>query len=174
MTSEDSLEVARFWWLILLIGIASTAAGAILVARPSNSLKTLAVVAGIFLLLDGIAELVRSISDHENRTIRVILGVLAVIVGIALIRHPFHGVNAIGLLIGIWLVAAGAIRFVQAISGRVRPLLGLLIALVELVAGVVIISDPHIGYTALALIVGIWLIVNGIATIVFAIAIRHA
>jgi len=33
-----------------------------------------------------------------------------------------------------------------------------LIALLEIAVGIVIVSDPHIGYTALAVIEGIWLI----------------
>jgi uncharacterized membrane protein HdeD (DUF308 family) len=40
-----------------------------------------------------------------------------------------------------------------------------LIALLEIVVGVVIVSDPHIGYTTLAILIGIWLIINGLAWI---------
>lgn len=173
-TSEDSSELSQFWWLVLLIGLVSAAAGVILVARPSDSLKALAVVVGIFLVLDGITELIVAIGDRDNRTLRVITGVLALIVGIALIRHPFHGVAAIGLLIGILLVAAGGIRLVAAIAGGGRPPMRLLIGGLEIAAGVVIVANPHIGYTALALITGIWLILNGIGMVALAVLIRAA
>ncbi|HEY6397290.1 MAG TPA: hypothetical protein VIX82_07530 [Solirubrobacteraceae bacterium] len=66
--------------------------------------------------------------------------------------------TAIGLLIGIWLVAAGVIRLVRAIVVALHPVLHVVIALVEVFAGIVIVSDPHFGYTALAVITGIWLI----------------
>ena len=46
------------WWLLLLVGALSVVAGVILLFKPSDSLATLAVIAGIFLLLDGILELV--------------------------------------------------------------------------------------------------------------------
>jgi uncharacterized membrane protein HdeD (DUF308 family) len=169
LSSEEAVD-AQLWWLILLLGIASSIAGVILVVRPSNSLATLAVIVGIFLLIDGVIELVSSFGRDENRPLAAIVGVLGIVIGIALVRHPFHGVTAIGLLIGIWLVAAGVIRLVRALLVGVRTLLRALIALLEIAVGIVIISDPHIGYTALAVIAGIWLILNGIGTIALAAA----
>ena len=123
---EDVLEAFRLWWVFVVVGLASLIAGVILVLKPSNSLATLAVVVGIFLLIDGIAELIRSFGGRvENRALSAIIGVLGVVIGIALIRHPFHGVTAIGLLIGIWLVAAGVVRLVWAIALARRRLLQL-------------------------------------------------
>ena len=114
--------LAAAWWLFLIVGAVSLAAGVILIAKPSNSLAVLAIVFGIFLLVDGIAELVMSFGSHtENRAMAAILGVLGIVVGIVLIRHPFHGVTAIGLLIGIWLVAAGVVRFVRSLAISSRP-----------------------------------------------------
>jgi uncharacterized membrane protein HdeD (DUF308 family) len=174
LSNRQSSELEQLWWVLVGVGLLSTAAGVVLVARPSNSLKTLAVIAGIFLLVDGIAALIASVGDAENRTVRVLSGVLGVVVGIALIRHPFHGVTTIGLLIGIWLVAVGGIRLVEAIVEGVRPWLRSGLAAIEIAAGAVIVSDPHIGYTALALITGIWLIANGIGTVALALAFHGA
>ena len=78
---------------MLIVGLASLVAGIILVLQPSKSLATLAVVVGIFFLIDGIVELVRSFgSAVENRGLAAIIGVLGVIVGIILIRHPTNAV----------------------------------------------------------------------------------
>ncbi len=174
LSEDQARDVAGVWWLILLLGLASVIAGIILVVRPSHSLTTLAVVIGIFLLIDGIVELVRSFGREENRALAAIVGVLGIIIGIALIRHPIHGVNAIGLVFGIWLVAAGLVRVVRAVAVRQRVLLQTVIALVEAAVGVAIVSDPHIGYTALALVAGIWLIANGIGLMATAYLLRTA
>jgi uncharacterized membrane protein HdeD (DUF308 family) len=163
------------WWVILLVGLLSVVAGVILVFKPSNSLATLAVVFGIFLLIDGIGELVASLRGAvDNRALAAILGVLGVVIGIALIRHPFHGVTAIGLLIGIWLVAAGVVRLVRSLVVGRRPVLGVLIALLELFVGIAIVANPHIGYATLAVLIGVWLILSGIGTIALGIAVRRA
>jgi uncharacterized membrane protein HdeD (DUF308 family) len=172
LRSEDAVDAAQVWWLVLVLGLLSFVAGVILLIRPSNSLATLAVIVGIFLLIDGVIELVSSFGRDENRALAAIVGVLGIVIGIALIRHPFHGVTAIGLLIGIWLVAVGVIRLVRAVAVGVHPLMRALIAVLEIAVGIVIVSDPHIGYTALAVIAGIWLILNGIGTMALAAALR--
>lgn len=175
LEGEDALRAAPAWWLFAIIGIASLAAGVILVVKPSHSLATLAVIVGIFLLLDGIIELVRSFGhDIENRALAAIVGLLGIVVGIILIRHPFHGVTAIGLLVGIWLVAAGVIRLFRALQTRAHLLIQSFTALVEVAAGIVIVSDPHIGYSTLAVLAGICLILNGLGMIALGVAVRGA
>jgi uncharacterized membrane protein HdeD (DUF308 family) len=170
---DESSELRSVWWLLLLVGLLSAIAGVILITKPSDSLATLAVIVGIFLLIDGIAELVMSLlGSREHRGLAAILGVLGIVIGIVLIRHPVHGVTAIGLLIGIWLVAAGVIRIFRAVALGFHVGIRLLLGALEMVVGIVIVSDPHIGYTALAVITGIWLVVSGIGSIAFAIALR--
>jgi uncharacterized membrane protein HdeD (DUF308 family) len=157
-----------------LVGALSIAAGIILVIEPSNSLATLAVVVGILFVFDGIIELARSIGGAvEHRTLSAILGLLGIVIGIILIRHPFHAVSAIGLLIGLWLVAAGALRLVFAIMDPAHPWPRFVIAGIELIVGIIIVSDPHIGYSALAIIVGIGLILGGIAQVLLGFALRR-
>lgn len=172
---EEELELGRFWWLIALVGVLSVVAGGILVAKPSHSLATLAVIVGVFLLIDGIATLIAAlVGGSENRALGAIVGLLGIVIGIILIRHPTHAVSAIGLVIGIWLVAAGAIRLFRAVVSSAHPVIQILIALLECGVGIAVVSDPHIGYATLAILVGIWLILNGIGTIVAAFAIRSA
>lgn len=169
---DAASDIARAWWLLVVVGIASAIAGVILITKPSNSLATLAVIVGIFLVIDGIAELIASFGrPAEGRATAVIIGLLGLVVGIILIRHPTHAVNAIGLLIGIWLVAAGVLRMLRAFASGV-PLLQGAIALVEIVVGIVIVSDPHIGYATLAILTGIWLILNGAGMISLGLLIR--
>ena len=154
------------WWLLVLVGLVSVVAGGILVAKPSHSLATLAVVFGIFLLIDGIVDLVSSFTRAEdNRALAAIVGLLAIVIGILLIRHPTTAVSAIGLLIGIWLVAAGVVRLLRAITGGRHVLIRLAIALLEIAVGVLVVSAPHLGYNTLAIVIGIWLIINGLAWI---------
>ncbi len=168
-------EPSWLWWVILLIGVLSVAAGVILVLKPSHSLSTLAVIFGIFLLLDGIAEVIESFGrEVENRALAAILGVLAIVFGLLLIRHPSGAVTAIGLLIGIWLVAAGIVRLIRAFYVRRHLALGIVIALLEIVAGIVIVSQPHIGYATLAIITGIWLILSGLGAVAMGLAVHRA
>jgi uncharacterized membrane protein HdeD (DUF308 family) len=151
------------WWLLLVIGVLSIAAGVIILIKPGDSLATLAVIAGIFLLVDGILELAASlIAGTPGRGSLALLGVLTAIVGVLLIRHPIQGVVAIALLIGIWLIAVGVIRIIAAFDLYENRGWNIFAGAVELLAGIVIVSDPNIGFATLALFVGIAFILNGI------------
>jgi uncharacterized membrane protein HdeD (DUF308 family) len=156
-------ELSRAWWLLLLVGLMCGAAGVIVLVQPDISLTTLAVVAGIFLLVDGIYDVVVAIAEGgEGRGMLALVGVLSAIVGIILVRHPIGSVVAIALLVGIWLVCIGVVRLVRAFALAEYRGWNLLVAFVEIVAGIVIVSSPGIGVTTLAILVGIAFILRGI------------
>jgi len=150
-------------WLLGIVGVLSLVAGVIILLKPSDSLSTLAVIAGIFLLLDGILELADSLMRNTpNRGLVALIGVLSAIVGVLLIRHPIGGVAAVALLIGIWLIAVGVVRFATAFEEYENRAWHALAGIVEVIAGVVIVANPDIGFGTLALLVGFGFILNGI------------
>ena len=70
---------------MLLVGLLSVVAGVIILAKPGDSLATLAVIAGIFLLADGILELAVSLlHSTQSRGIVAVLGVITAIAGVLL------------------------------------------------------------------------------------------
>jgi uncharacterized membrane protein HdeD (DUF308 family) len=163
LSPADLREVTWGWWLALLVGILSIVAGAIVIAKPSNSLSTLAVIFGIFILADGIIELIAALSSHtENRGSLAVIGVISVIAGVLLIRHPLGGVRAVALLVGIWLIAAGVVRFIAAFESPENRLWRIIAASILAIFGIIIVASPHIGYATLALITGIGFICYGI------------
>jgi uncharacterized membrane protein HdeD (DUF308 family) len=162
VTRSDVRAATGGWWLLLLIGVLSIAAGVTILIKPGDSLATLAVIAGIFLLVDGILELAASLMGATpSRGSLALLGVLTAIVGVLLVRHPIAGIAAVALLIGIWLVAVGVIRIIAAFDLYENRGWNIFAGAVELLAGIVIVSDPNIGFATLALFAGIAFILNG-------------
>lgn len=173
ITPEQAEAIATVWWIPLLLGLLSLVAGVIVLIKPSNSLKAITVVIGIFVLLDGIVQVYMGLRHRvENSTIVALIGVLDLIIGIILIRHPIAGVTAVALLIGIWLAAAGLLRLIVAFESHGDRLGRILVGGIELLAGIVIIANPNIRLATLAVLVGIAFILNAIALIVLAIAMR--
>jgi uncharacterized membrane protein HdeD (DUF308 family) len=171
--SEDLRDMSRAWWVASLLGALAIVAGIVVIAKPSNSLSTLAVVTGIFVLLDGIVAIVDAVAGRlESRGLVAILGVIGVVVGILLIRHPIGGVRAVALLLGLWLIAAAAVRLVAAFAVPGHRLRRLLAAAILGIAGIAIVSEPHIGYATLAVITGIGFIGYGASMIVLGWALR--
>ena len=162
LIDDDVRAATGGWWLLVLVGVLSIAAGITILIKPGDSLATLAVIAGIFLLVDGILELAASLMHSTlNRGSLALLGVLTAIVGVLLIRHPIQGVAAVALLIGIWLIAVGVVRLIAAFDVDENRGWGIFAGAVELLAGIVIVSDPNIGFATLALLAGIAFILNG-------------
>jgi uncharacterized membrane protein HdeD (DUF308 family) len=157
-------ELPWGWWLVLLAGVLSVVAGVIVLFKPGDSLATLAVISGIFLLADGILELASSFMRRtQNRGLVALFGVLTAIVGVLLIRHPVAGVAFVALLIGLWLITAGVIRVVLAFDEPEHRTWHAIAGAVEILAGIVIVSTPEIGFATLAILVGIGFILNGLA-----------
>jgi uncharacterized membrane protein HdeD (DUF308 family) len=167
-------QLVRLWWLAVSLGALSVAAGAIVLARPGHSLSVLAVVIGIYILLDGVVELYVALARRvADRGVAVLVAVLNVIIGILLIRHPFSGVQAIDLSIGIWLIAVGTMRVIIAFDAAGSDRLGrLILAGIEIVAGIVVVSSTNIDYATLTLLVGFSFIANGIGMIAFGLLLR--
>src|SRR5205085_5647732 len=112
-----------------------------------------------------------------NRGSVALLGVLSAITGVILLRHPIAGVVAVALLIGIWLITFGVVRFMGAVASTEHRAWNILWSVVELIAGIVIVSSPDIGVATLALLVGIAFIMRGVAMTMVAWAmhrVRHA
>ena len=170
---EDARRLTRLWWLVVCLGLLSLAAGVIVILKPSNSLKTLAVIVGIFVLLDGIAELIMVFDRRTaNRGLVAVLALLDLVVGILLIRHPVGGVKAIALLLAIWLIAAGVVRLMIAFDTHGDRLGRFVVAAIEIVFGIVIVANPNIGFATLALLVGLAFIVNGLGMIAVGVLLR--
>jgi uncharacterized membrane protein HdeD (DUF308 family) len=103
---------------------------------------------------------------------------VALVVGLVGLIFPQQTVKAIGLLLGVYLVVAGISRVSAAISdsevarGR-RWSVGALGALV-VVAGVICLNNPGGTLLALEIVASIGLLIDGVASIVFALVVLRA
>jgi len=150
----------RRWYLFVVTGVVSLIVGVLVLAQPNISLKTLAVIAGIYLLLAGVVAIVRTVSDDERGAGGLLIGILALIAGVVVIRHPGESVVAMSLALGIYFLVAGALDLARAIVGP-RRLFSLVRGVVLTAAGVIITSSPEISVKTLALLTGIALLLQG-------------
>src|SRR3954453_24096537 len=101
----------------MLFGVVTLGVGIFFVASPHETLSTFAVLAGIFLLVDGLLAITASVfGNREGRGLLAVIGVLSSIAGLILIKHPFDTLVVFTMIIGIWFVVAGVVRFVVALA----------------------------------------------------------
>ncbi len=172
----DTIETAaRAWWLGLVVGLISLVGGIVIVAYPGPTLTVIALLVGIELLIGGVFLIVAAFGQPAgSRVAGVLAGALAMIAGVIVLRHPGGSVLVVALAVGIYLILAGVLRLVgaaEASGGRGWLVLG---ALVDLAFGILIVAWPEFGITTLAIVLGIVLIVRGLALVVIAFVLRGA
>jgi uncharacterized membrane protein HdeD (DUF308 family) len=161
-TDEEMRPIASLWWLLMLFGVVVLGVGIFFVASPHETLTTFTVIAGILLLIDGVLAIVASIFGRgEGRGLLALVGALSAIAGLVLIKKPFDTLVVFTLIVGVWFVVAGVVRFVAALGEPEGRAGNIVIAILDLIAGIVILSWPSLGLATLAVIIGIVLIFRG-------------
>jgi uncharacterized membrane protein HdeD (DUF308 family) len=153
-------QEARYWYVLALAGLIAIGVGVLVLADPARSLKTLAVILGVYFLIAGTLLIVRTASDQDRGVGGMFLGMVALIAGLIVIRHPGQSIVAVALTIGIYFVVAGALDLARAITGP-RRLLSLVRGVVLVAAGCVITASPEISVKTLALVTGIAICMQG-------------
>ncbi|MFF3950471.1 HdeD family acid-resistance protein [Streptomyces sp. NPDC001902] len=164
------------WGWSLGFGLATLVAGVIVLVWPDETLHVLAVVIGLYLLVTGVFHFVTAFSrrDGGSRVTAVIVAVVAVLAGVLCLRHPLQTAAVLSLVLGAyWLVSGLLVGFI-AVAGRDMPHRGMAFAVAALgvVAGIVVLAFPVQSAVALARLVGLWLVLLGLAEVAAALALR--
>ncbi len=162
-TSPSAPDPRVLWWIGSLVGLGTFCVGVFLVVSPHETLEVLTVILGVLLLVDGAFAVLGAIAGaSDSRGLLAIVGVLSMIAGLLLVKKPFDTLVVLTLVVGVWFVVAGVVRLVAAFAMIGSKAATIFAALVDLVAGVLILSWPELGLATFAVIVGIVLIVRGV------------
>jgi uncharacterized membrane protein HdeD (DUF308 family) len=105
-----------------------------------------------------------------------LLGLLSIAVGVLAIVYPDITLLALGLIVGIYLVIAGASYVAlatlenQTAGGRV---LRLLVGFLSILAGLICLVRPGAGVLALLIALSFWFILTGVADLARALDVRE-
>ena len=166
------------WVLMLITGILSIGLGVVILVWPSQTVRVVVVITGIFLLLWGVFRFVYAIAERnlDNRWLVALGGVLGVLIGLAVIRNPEESFKLIILLLGLFWVFGGATELFGAVVGKddrargTRAVFGAF----WLILGLVLLFWPDVTVLVFAILVGINLIISGLIQIVMAFQVRSA
>jgi uncharacterized membrane protein HdeD (DUF308 family) len=109
------------WWLILLTGLVSIAAGVVTFAWPGITAVSLFYVIAGWAIATGIFEAIYAIrfrKEIKGEWPLVLDGILSVAFGILLIAQPVAGALTVLWLIGVYAIAYGAMLVVLAFRLR--------------------------------------------------------
>ena len=180
MTAEVSAETAVApekdvpWWLVLLEGIFAIIIGIMLLSKPGMTTTVLVQVLGIYWFIAGILSIVGIFVDHTAWGWKLFVGILGIIAGLLIIRHPLWSAvlvpTTLIIVLGIEGLIIGGINIVRAFRGAGWGV-GILGAL-SIIFGIVLLANPVLGAAALPWVLGIFGIVGGIVAIIAAFRMR--
>jgi uncharacterized membrane protein HdeD (DUF308 family) len=171
-------RIGRHWGWALAFGLVTLLAGILVLIWPGHTIVALAVLFGIQLVVAGIFRFVAALAADEasggTRVLLALLGVLSFIIGIYALRHILVTIAALALLLGIFWIVNGAVETFTALSHRGMPQRGwtIFMGLLSVVAGLVVLVYPSISLLALAVVLGVWLLLFGIMEVVLAFRLR--
>jgi uncharacterized membrane protein HdeD (DUF308 family) len=165
----QDLLMAQSWQATMIIGAVTLVLGLIVSFHPGGSLNVVAVLVGVLAIVSGIFHLLRIFGRGESHRIWLgITGLLFIVIGVVLIRHLHLTLAVIGLFVGITWIVQGVTALIGGLAGGTREGRGWWIAfgLLSLIAGIVVVATPVSSLTVLAVLLGVWFIVMGLAEII--------
>ncbi len=180
MAEHSPAEIVRHastWsivWGILLIIF-----GMLAMALPFVAAIAFSIAIGWLLILAGIVHIVVAFHSHrEGRLVwRLLVGVAYAFIGVYLLFHPLLGIASLTLVLAALFVVEGIFDIV--LFFKMRSMRGttwvLVDGIISLILGLFIyLQWPSSSFWALGILVGVSMIVSGIARVMLSAAVRKA
>jgi uncharacterized membrane protein HdeD (DUF308 family) len=175
--SPIGITLAREWSTVLFVGIVTLILGVVVLVWPDETLVVLSVLFGIQLLLFGLFRLIHAFSDDvPARGLLGFVGLLGMIAGIAILRHPYDAIAVLATILGVVWIVMGAIDVIGALADSTighRFLQGIA-GMISVVAGIVVVAWPTPTVTVLAWIGGLYLVIFGLVIVASSWSLRSA
>ncbi len=174
-TQVDVVGLPKHAWIIwLVMGMFSVVIGTWLIFSPNAAITTLALLLAIAMFFNGLSELVTA-GDRMTPWVGYLLGAMFMLAGLVVLLRPGKSLWFLAVVVGISIIVTGVVEIVVALAERERLrhwVLLLLLGAVGVVVGVMAIVWPQITVWALALLIGIRLLIWGVIQLTIAFQIR--
>ncbi|MCK1819749.1 HdeD family acid-resistance protein [Streptomyces sp. XM83C] len=174
---ERLARLGGSWTWLLGSAVGTLVPGVLVLVWPDGTLHVLAVLIGLYLLVTGGFRFVAAFArEHGDRHTGLFVAVLYILAGVLCLRHPLQTIAALSLITGaVWLVT-GLLTGWAALAAKGMPHRGFVLGVSALgvVAGVIVLALPSESAVALTRLLGLWLVLLGVAELVLALVWRSA
>jgi uncharacterized membrane protein HdeD (DUF308 family) len=111
----------RDWWLPLLLGITSVAAGVLALIYPDRTAVFLVLLIGVSALASGVVDIAMAVRLRKvihGEALLILNGIISVIFGVFVFFFPGAGALALIWLISIYAIASGVLLLALAYRAR--------------------------------------------------------
>jgi uncharacterized membrane protein HdeD (DUF308 family) len=166
--------------VLIALGLLLIALGVIACIDATAATLASTVMIGVILLIAGVGQVTQTFLHPEwtggSKWFAALAGLLYIVAGVLVIEEPVTGSVFITAFLAGCLIASGILRVIWVSSHRVvGSWWGLLLsAIITLLVGILIyVTLPWSGLWLLGTLIGVELIVSGIATVSFGIAAKR-
>ncbi|HSE72296.1 MAG TPA: HdeD family acid-resistance protein [Nocardioidaceae bacterium] len=163
--------------LLIVRGILGIIFGVVAMAWPVETIVVLAVLWGIWALVDGIGAIVQAFSPETTvgRVWLVVMGAVGIIAGLFGMFSPQLAATVLTWVLGIWLVVRGLFELFGAFSSSREAPRWLLVTGggLSVVLGALFVANPGASAVAIAFWLGLVALAWGIVLLVVGFVVRH-
>jgi uncharacterized membrane protein HdeD (DUF308 family) len=176
-TARAAERPAVPFWQVIGLGVVTTLFGITVLTWPAETLRTLGVLVGIWLMVTGAARIVGAFLSKRGLGGQVLsgtVGVVLVIGGVACLRNVARGVLVLALIVALAWLLSGMAELVIAFqtTGASRTWL-IVLAIVSIAIGLMFTFWPGLSLTTIVIMTGISGLVIGVGEIAFAFQMRR-
>jgi len=169
--------LAQNWWAFTLRGIIGVLFGLVAFFLPGTVMLSLALLFGIYLVVDGIFGIISAIRAARRRErwgLLLVEGILNIIMGVIALLFPVAAVLLFVFVTAAWALLTGGLMLGSAFSlhashGRWWLAFG---GIVSLLWGIALVIAPLIGAIVLTWWLGVYAIVFGIMLLMLSFQLR--
>lgn len=172
---ESSRRAVKYWWLLLLLGIAVFVVGIVIFTYPGLSYVAMSLTFAILILVSGAINIALAVSNSNAVIGKGWLwagGIIEVLIGLLLICYPSISAATLPVFLGFWLMfrsfgmigSGGDLMSMKVPGGGWTVFVGILL----LICSVFILAQPLLfGIEAVVIWVGVSFLVAGVSMAVF-------
>ena len=170
--------LSRFWWTLVLRGLAAIVFGLLAWFWPGVTIAVLVLFFGAYVLVDGFIALYSALSGRspsESRWLVGLIGALGVLLGILALWRPAAAALALLMYIAAWSLVTGVLQIVAAIRLR-KEIEGefwlALAGALSVLFAVMVLIFPAAGALALIWVIAAYAVAYGIALLLLGFKVR--
>jgi uncharacterized membrane protein HdeD (DUF308 family) len=176
-TSDDRTnDIDRsYWWIGIAAGLINVVLGILLLVWPNRTLALVAWLGGVAIVVWGVRQAMAAFrqEDRFDRTGGLAVAVFTLAFGVAVVVVPEISLSLLRILVGIAAIVWGlADAGRPSMTGRRRGWASLLRGLAGMAFGLALIFWPDPTVAAIAILLGILLLLWGLIEIVASLALR--
>ena len=164
------------WWLVLVEGIAAILIGILLFMAPQATLELVIQLFGLFWLVGGVLRIASVFTDPIDRGLKVFVGIIGILAGIAVFRHPmwlaYFMTGMFVIVLGGLGVVIGAISLFMAFRGGGWG--AGIVGVLSLLFGLLVLLNPLLAGTGFIFLYAAVSLVGGVISVVVGLKMRKA